>query len=214
MTITTINRTIAALLPLTDYVVRVKSYNKLGVSSDWSEALLFKTDNSPFIPGATFPTFVGTDLPSVHTFSSTQILVAHDTYLYQSATSPSIWIYDGQAWISLTGNTFETSQTYSVSGILAIAINSNNYLPPFFMPVQPGQIATLTGIRHVLRNGTADITINHNSTAIGSITATTIPTTSPFTVAVSSDDPFSPTITSVGSSADGLSMSFYFRVSG
>lgn len=45
MTDSVINRTLLGLLPSTDYVVRVRSYNNFGVASDWSESLLVATQN-------------------------------------------------------------------------------------------------------------------------------------------------------------------------
>lgn len=446
MALTTISRTIPALLPLTEYVVRVRSYNNLGVASGWSEALLFTTDYSAYIPGVTFPTYVGSDLPGVHAFPVGKPTI-DETYLYESTTVPSFWLYNGTEWIEIGGGgssnfptnsgtgtpegifsgvpgdsyrdtntgaiylkargtsitgwivmagaavdsaasppisgvyevaagplaatalageaviiagqklmlmdvgaptingsgskafmalgtspsgsntlsvalmgaglsgitaqsltngtttiastltlqttastggvqmsgpnlsltataggvaftslghgpvslfaysgnpntyitaaakgdlcvdtttpglwqasgagtawvaiggssgtkTFQTSQTYSISGTLTVPSGASGYLPPFYVPVASGQTATLTGVRHSLRAGSAGINITHNGSSFSSITTTTTPTTSTFSVSITSDDTFAPVITSV-SGADGLSMSFYFTI--
>lgn len=45
-----IQKTLINLLPDTRYVVRVRSYNKLGVRSEWSEALEFRTGDDGSVP--------------------------------------------------------------------------------------------------------------------------------------------------------------------
>ncbi len=161
MTIASINRTVFGLIPSTDYVIRVRSYDNLGVSSDWSEAFMLTTSE---------------------------------------ATGSG-------------SNTFAMSKSYSITGTLAVASGATNYLPPFFVPVLTAQTTTLTAVRHVLRAGTANINIQQNGITIGSISPTTTATTTAFSASLSEDDEFAPVITST-TTADGLSLSFYFTITG
>ena len=109
--------------------------------------------------------------------------------------------------------TFQTSQTYSVSGTLAVASGATNYLPPFFVPVEAGREVDMFGVVGMVRSGSAVIAIQKNGSTLGSISVSTTPSLlllsgSPI---VSSLDYFAPVISSV-SSADGLSLSFLFTM--
>ena len=124
---------------------------------------------------------------------------------------PNAWAMQISALPVVT--TFQTSQTYSVSGTLAVASGATNYLPPFFVPVEPGREVDMFGVVGMVRSGSAVIAIKKNGSTLGSISVSTTPSLllvggSPI---VTSLDYFAPVISSV-SSADGLSLSFLFTM--
>jgi hypothetical protein len=104
------------------------------------------------------------------------------------------------------------SQTYSVSGPLTEADGASYYLPPFFMPVEPGFTLKLTSVIGMVRSGSLTLDVRQNGLSVGSLSVTTSPSSSTINSVVSENDYFQPVIASV-SSADGLSLSFYFTVS-
>ena len=114
------------------------------------------------------------------------------------------WFPIGTGNIGLTS----TSQTYSVSGPLAVANGATNYLPPFFVPVNEGM--QLTTVRTLLRAGSVTFNLlrNNNVVATG-ITASQIATSTTVNIPVADNDAFRLVLTSV-SGADGLSASLYF----
>jgi hypothetical protein len=106
--------------------------------------------------------------------------------------------------------------TYSVSGILAVPSGYINYLPPFFFPVPSGQTVTLVSVIGMVRSGSCTLSIDKNGAGITGLTGISF-TNSPSThtptstVTVSNNDYFAPVISAV-SSADGLSLTFYFKI--
>ena len=107
----------------------------------------------------------------------------------------------------------EISQTYSVSGTLSVPSGGTGYLPPFFMPVAPGQTMALGAVRYMVRAGSATMNIQHNGSNIATgINVTTSAASTTVLASVANNDTFAPVLTAV-SSADGLTCSFYFEVS-
>ena len=102
MTDTTINRTILGLLPSTDYVVRVRSYNNLGVASNWSEALVVNTEASDMVIGG------GSSINWRGAWVST------NAYVVDDAVSDS-----GSSYICIAANTNEEPPNAIYWGILA-----------------------------------------------------------------------------------------------
>jgi len=106
--------------------------------------------------------------------------------------------------------------TYSVSGILAVPSGYINYLPPFFFPVPSGQTVTLVSVIGMVRSGSCTLSLDNNGAGITGLTGISF-TNSPSThtptstVTVSNNDYFAPVISAV-SSADGLSLTFYFKI--
>jgi len=106
--------------------------------------------------------------------------------------------------------------TYSVSGILAVPSGYINYLPPFFFPVPSGQTVTLVSVIGMVRSGSCTLSIDKNGAGITGLTSLSF-TNSPSThtptstVTVSNNDYLAPVISAV-SSADGLSLTFYFKI--
>ena len=106
--------------------------------------------------------------------------------------------------------------TYSVSGLLAVPSGYINYLPPFFFPVPSVQTVTLVSVIGMVRSGSCTLSIDKNGAGITGLTGLTFtnsatshaPTS---TVTVANNDHFAPVISAV-SSADGLSLTFYFQV--
>lgn len=106
--------------------------------------------------------------------------------------------------------------TYSVSGTLAVAFYEVDYLPPFFFPVPSGQTVTLVSVIGMVRSGSCTLSIDKNGAGITGLTGLTFtnsatshaPTS---TVTVANNNYFAPVISAV-SSADGLSLTFYFQV--
>ena len=135
-----------------------------------------------------------------------------DYYFRTDAQTSGEQIYQNVAgtWESVGGasaSTTQASQTYSVSGTLQVASGATGYLPPFYLPV-PGT-GTLDLVRASVRSGSASIEIHQNGSSIGTCSVTTTPNDTLFGVTVANNDAFAPVVASV-SSADGLSLSFYF----
>ena len=114
----------------------------------------------------------------------------------------------------VSSGTVTIPNTYSVSGTLQVPSGATGYLPPFFWPVPSGQTVTLLEVRYMCRAGTATISIDHNGSAIATgLAVTTAPATKSLAQPVANSDYFAPVITGV-SGADGLSVSFFFQVTG
>lgn len=110
------------------------------------------------------------------------------------------------------------SQTYSVSGSLAVPSGATNFLPPFFMPVPAGQTVNLVSVIGVVNGGTSvTLDVTQNGSGVTGLTGLTI-TTSPSSAgptsatAVANNDQFAVVITAISGTPDGLSLSFYFDV--
>jgi hypothetical protein len=110
---------------------------------------------------------------------------------------------------------------YAVSGLLAVANQATNYLPPFNFSLPSGQTAVLSKLRGHIRAGTnvvMHITQNGSNVIFpsGSTTITLTPTGTTFTPttppAVADEDAFAPVITTTSGNPDGLSLTFYFDV--
>jgi len=137
-----------------------------------------------------------------------------------TATSGQTITYDGSNWTPQTINkTFELPYTFSVSGPLAVASNGTNYLPPFFWPVPSGQTVQLISVVGMTRSTSTTTTIDiykNGSTVTGltglSITSSPSTTTLSSPLSVSNNDYFQPKITAIGGTPDGLSLTFFFKV--
>ncbi len=112
---------------------------------------------------------------------------------------------------------FQKGYTYAVQGALAVPSGATNFLPPFFLPIEPGVVVTLIGVRGMVRGGTnVTISIQRNGSNVSGLTGLTI-TTSPSSFAptipvdASDGDYFAPLITAISGTPDGLSLTFYFR---
>jgi hypothetical protein len=105
----------------------------------------------------------------------------------------------------------QLSHTYAWTGTVVVPSGATGYLPPFFMPVASNQSTGLYAVVTLLRAGTCDLNIEHNGSVIGATTASTTPTFMFIGAVVANNDTFQPVVTSV-SSADGLTVSFYFAV--
>lgn len=104
----------------------------------------------------------------------------------------------------------EISHTYAVSGTIVVPSGATGYLPPFFMP----SVCTLIGVVTLLRSGSLDLDIQRNATNIATgVPASTASTFTSIPASVAANDSFQPVVTSV-SSADGLTVSFYFDITG
>lgn len=117
-----------------------------------------------------------------------------------------------------TSYTIRISQTYSVSGALAVPSGATNFLPPFFMPVPSGQTCKLVGVTAAIRGGTSvTLSVDQNGFAVSGLGSLSVTPTAGFTAAttppsVSDGDAFAPVISAITGSPDGLSLSFYFDV--
>lgn len=110
-------------------------------------------------------------------------------------------------------SSFTISQTYSVQGTIAVASGSLNYLPPFFVPQcgSPGAIE-LVAVYTKLRAGSATLTIDRTGTPVATgVACSTLSTYTPIGATVFSDDLLVPVVTAA-SSADGLTCSFYLKL--
>jgi len=123
---------------------------------------------------------------------------------------------NASVWASSAPTSLTLPYTYSVSGTLYVPSGSANYLPPFFFPVPSNQTVTLVSVIGMVRSGSCDLSIDKNGTGITGLTGLTFSTsasthTPTSTVTVADNDYFAPVISSV-SSADGLSLTFYFKI--
>lgn len=110
--------------------------------------------------------------------------------------------------------TTELPFSYAVSGTLSVPSGATGYLPPFYWPVPAGQTVTLEAVRYSVRSGTATMNIQHNGSNISTgIAVSATPATTTVVASVANNDSFQPVLTAV-SSSDGLTVSFYFSVTG
>ncbi len=133
------------------------------------------------------------------------------------------WVSDGNGHDGHWGywpdtNPHQRGAPYAVQGLLAVPSGATNFLPPFFLPIEPGSIAKFIGVRAMVRSATS-ITCNvqQNGSTIAGMTGIVVTTSassfSPTTpIDVSDGDYFAPVITAVSGTPDGLSMTFYFQV--
>jgi hypothetical protein len=104
------------------------------------------------------------------------------------------------------------TKTYSISGALGLPSGATNFLPPFFESVDTSQTVTLVGVRGMVRTGTVTLDIYQNGSSVAtSIGLTTTPSYTAIGVSIADGDYFAPVITAVGSTPDGLSLSFVFE---
>jgi hypothetical protein len=140
-----------------------------------------------------------------------------------SSAAPStnyVLLWNGSEWVPTATATvvIRVGNSYSVSGLLAVASGATNYLPPFFAPVPAGQTVKFAGIYAVVRSATSvTVSINQNGSGVTGVTAVVVTTTAGFTAAttpptVSNGDEFVPVISSVSGTPDGLSITFFFDV--
>ena len=118
--------------------------------------------------------------------------------------------------------------TYAVPGLLAVASGMNNYLPPWFVPVQQGQYVAITSLRGMIRSGTSvTLNIQHgvwNGTSgitwttitglsgivVGPYTTPTAATFTPTNPEVIADgDLLAVVVTAVSGTPDSLSLTFH-----
>jgi hypothetical protein len=110
------------------------------------------------------------------------------------------------------------SQTYSVSGALAVPSGSVGFLPGFFFPVPGTQTVTLVGVRAQIHGGTSvALAVQQNGTPVSGLSALSVTMSPAFTAAigppsVTDGDYFAPVISSIIGAPDGLSLSFYFDI--
>ena len=106
----------------------------------------------------------------------------------------------------------------SVSGLLAVPVGANNFLPPFAFPIPAGQSATLAGVFAQIRGGTnCVLAVNQNGGAVSGLGAITVTTAGTYTAAttppaVANNDLFAPVIASISAAPDGLSLTLYFDI--
>ena len=115
-------------------------------------------------------------------------------------------------------NTIWLPHTYAWSGAAAVASGATSYLPPFFMPVPPGQTATLVGVWTLCRAGsmTGHIQQSQNAgalTTVAGLDSLTFSQTSAFFACsgwqeVFDGDYFAPVLDSVASTPDGFTVTF------
>ena len=119
-------------------------------------------------------------------------------------------------WGPLGGGMQTLPFNYSVSGLLVPPSGAYGYLPPFFWPVPTHQTVALLGVMTMIRAGSfTEFYVYQNGSAIsGLIEATTTPSFTSVTADVADGDYFQPVIDDVAAGADGLSISFYFAVTG
>ena len=106
--------------------------------------------------------------------------------------------------------------TFSVSGTLSVPSGATNFLPPFFFPVPHGQAVKLMAVIGKVRSGSCTLSVQHNNVNTPglvnlNITSSSSSHTPTNNIVVSNNDTFAPVISAV-SSADGLSLTFYFQV--
>ena len=131
----------------------------------------------------------------------------------KSGTEPKVYrsMLQIEQWannLQQAGAFSDITHTYAVSGTIVVPSGGTGYLPPFFM----NEVCVMYGVMTLVRSGSATITLEQNGTAFATgIAVGTTPsfTTTNQTVAV--NDYFQPVVTAV-SSADGLTVSFYFTV--
>ena len=125
----------------------------------------------------------------------------------------------GVAWVQINRRAMPTRipHTFTINGDVFIPSGDTFYVPPFFVPVPPGQTVSLIGARYVIRSGTEVIfDIRENGVAIHSsltgLRATTTPTTATSaapTQALSNGTALSIVVTGVTGSPKSLSVSLY-----
>lgn len=111
-----------------------------------------------------------------------------------------------------------THSTYAVQGLIAVPAGATNFLPPFFFPVPPNQRALLVGVRYVVRGATSvTFNITQNGTAVitGAVATTTAGESDVTTyIDVNDGDMFAVLVTAISGTPDGLTVSFYWDVTG
>lgn len=141
---------------------------------------------------------------------------------YYWATDTSILSRDnGTAWVQINGPvTTQIPHSWELSGGDQVALGANGYVGPMFVPVPPGQTATLAAVVAKVRSGSVSFQMNLNGVAIpgiggaggATITATTTPTgrllPSP-AVSFNDLDQLAPIITQVSGAPDGLTVSAF-----
>ena len=114
--------------------------------------------------------------------------------------------------------TLRTHTTYSVQGLIAVPSGATNYLPPFFMPVPTGQRALFVGVRYIVRAGTSvtfNVTQNGTVVITGAVATTTATETDLTTyLDVNDGDLFAVVVTAISGTPDGLTVGFYWDVTG
>jgi hypothetical protein len=114
-------------------------------------------------------------------------------------------------------------RTYAVQGELAVPSGATNYLPPFFMRLNPGEQAFLVGVEAMIRdNGsspsvTISIEQNGSGTGLSDLTGIVVtPTATIFPLTTLQDvvngDYFAPVITALTNNADNLTLTFFFDI--
>ena len=114
--------------------------------------------------------------------------------------------------------TIRVSHTYAVSGTLGVPSSGTNYLPPFFIPVtgKASLVAIVAKVRSgscvvdIYLNGSTSVTSTSGLTSLSITTTGTTWSASP-QIGITNSNNLAPVITSV-SSADGLTLSFYFDI--
>ncbi len=167
-----------------------------------------------------FPTYYGPFDPNGYQSGTTG-----DTYMEESQTTPGLWrkttVGGNTGWVQMGGVpsaiSFYVGHTYAVSGLVNPPGGGGivGYLPPFVVPILPGQTMKLIGVWHKLRAGTAAISISEPGSGVFftiSVTSTLTYTTwlgSPFSM---SDGNELQPLCSTSSGADGLTITFVMEV--
>lgn len=146
-----------------------------------------------------FPYLLETDIPDVATAS--QVLA--------EAIETAI--------IAVSNTPFQFGASYAAPGPILVQSGSNNYLPPFFVPVLAGQVIQLVSITTATRTGSCVFKVTRNGATVsglGGVGAGTTPATTNATTppTVANNDEIALVITSVSGSPDGLSATITLQI--
>lgn len=111
---------------------------------------------------------------------------------------------------------FVVPHTFTVAGLVAVAVNQADYLPPFFVKVPSSQTVKLISARHRINSGTSatvSVQINgSNATGFASMSVTTTSTdTDPTDVSLSNNDVLAIVVNSVSGSPQNMSVSLFLE---
>lgn len=128
------------------------------------------------------------------------------------------WEYwNGAAWgpIHVTApTTITVPHTFTLSGEVAVAAGDIAYVPPFFIPVPPGQTVRLRSVRHRINSGTsATVKLTSNGTDLtgytGIAVTTTTATTDAADVTLTNNAALALVVTAVSGTPKNLSLTLY-----
>ena len=137
-------RVLPSLVPNTAYVARVRSYNNLGVASEWSEALSFTTEDLHITPSGgvgNFPTFSGSGSPE-------GVLTTTPGKSYQDTNTGAMYLKSNgiaaTGWTVIAGMAADSTMSPPTSGIYELPVG------PFAGTALVGEAAIVSGQEVVL----------------------------------------------------------------